>query len=91
MKFNSIIKKLVVEQGRYEILKKTYTEPKKKGDKVKPAKMSIEELNAEKHNFKKRAEENDGRLTASSSADLDYCWDMIDDINKELRERGKLV
>lgn len=45
MKFNSIIKKLVVEQGRYEILKKTYTEPKKKGDKVKPAKMSIEELN----------------------------------------------
>jgi hypothetical protein len=45
MKFNSIIKKLVVEQGRYEILKKTYTQPKKKGEKVKPAKMSVEELN----------------------------------------------
>ena len=44
MKFNSIIKKLVVEQGRYEILKKTYTQPKKKGEKVKPAKMSVEEL-----------------------------------------------
>ena len=45
MKFNHIIKKMIVEQGRYEILKKTYTQPKKKGEKVKPAKMSIEQLN----------------------------------------------
>ena len=45
MKFNKIIKSIIVEQGRYEILKKTYTQPKKKGDKVKPAKMSLEQLN----------------------------------------------
>lgn len=45
MKFNSIIKKLVLEQGRYEILRKTYTQSKKKGDKVKPPRMSVEELN----------------------------------------------
>jgi hypothetical protein len=45
MKFNNIIKSIIVEQGRYEILKKTYTQPKKKGEKVKPAKMSLEQLN----------------------------------------------
>lgn len=44
MKFNTILKKVIMEQGRYEILKKTYTEPKKKGDKVKPARMSKEQL-----------------------------------------------
>lgn len=44
MKFNSIIKSLVLEQGRYEILKKTYTQPKKKGEEVKPAKMSVQNL-----------------------------------------------
>ena len=44
MKFNKIVKSIILEQGRYEILKKTYTEPKKKGDKVKPARMSKEEL-----------------------------------------------
>ncbi len=45
MKFNNIIKTMIVEQGRYEILKKTYTQPKKKGETVKPAKMSLEQLN----------------------------------------------
>ena len=45
MKFNNIIKSIIVEQGRYEILKKTYTQPKKKGEKVKQAKMSLEQLN----------------------------------------------
>lgn len=44
MKFNTILKKVIMEQGRYEILKKTYAEPKKKGDKVKPARMSKEQL-----------------------------------------------
>ena len=44
MKFNKIVKSIILEQGRYEILKKTYAEPKKKGDKVKPARMSKEEL-----------------------------------------------
>ena len=44
MKFNKIVKSIILEQGRYEILKKTYIEPKKKGDKVKPARMSKEEL-----------------------------------------------
>ena len=45
MKFNSLIKNLIVEQGRYEILLKTFTKPKKKKDKVIPAAMSVEELN----------------------------------------------
>jgi hypothetical protein len=45
MKFNSIIKRIIVEEvGRYEILLKTYTEPKKKDGKVKPARMSKEQL-----------------------------------------------
>lgn len=44
MKFNQIIKSIIVEQGRYEILKKTYTTPKKKGEKKIPAKMTVDEL-----------------------------------------------
>lgn len=44
MKFSSIVKKIILEQGRYEILKKTYTEPKKKGEKTIPARMSKEQL-----------------------------------------------
>ena len=44
MKFNNIVKELVLEQGRYEILLKTYTTPKKSGDKTVPAKMTKEEL-----------------------------------------------
>jgi len=45
MKFNSLIRNLIVEQGRYEILLKTFTKPKKKKDKIIPAPMSVEELN----------------------------------------------
>lgn len=45
MKFSGLLKGLIIEQGRYEILKKTYTQPKKKGDKVTPARMSVEDLN----------------------------------------------
>ena len=45
MKFGSIVRSIILEQGRYEILKKTYTQPKKKGDKVVPARMSVEDLN----------------------------------------------
>jgi len=44
MKFSGLLKGLIIEQGRYEILKKTYTQPKKKGDKVKPARMKTEQL-----------------------------------------------
>lgn len=44
MKFSDIVKGMIFEQGRYEILKKTYTEPKKKGDTEKPARMSVEQL-----------------------------------------------
>ncbi len=45
MRFNNILRNIILEQGRYEILKKTYAEPKKKGDKVKPSRMSVEDLN----------------------------------------------
>ena len=44
IKFSKIVKTVILEQGRYELLLKTYTEPKKKGDKVKPARMSKEEF-----------------------------------------------
>ena len=44
MKFSDIVKKVIIEQGRYEILKKTYATPKKKGEEVKPAKMTVKEL-----------------------------------------------
>ena len=44
MKFSNIIRNVILEQGRYEILLKTYTTPKKTGDKVKPAKMKVETL-----------------------------------------------
>jgi hypothetical protein len=44
MKFGNIVRSIILEQGRYEILKKTYTQPKKKGDQVKPARMSVEDL-----------------------------------------------
>jgi Leucine-rich repeat (LRR) protein len=44
MKFNNLIRTIILEQGRYEILKKTYTEPKGKGEEKKPAKMSVEML-----------------------------------------------
>jgi len=45
MKFNSLIKNLIMEQGRYEILLKTYTQKKKKKDKIIPAVMTVDELN----------------------------------------------
>ena len=44
MKFGNIVRNIILEQGRYEILKKTYTEPKKKGEKTIPARMSKEQL-----------------------------------------------
>ena len=44
MKFNHIIKQVIMEQGRYEILKKAYTEPKKKGDTVKPPRIPLEKF-----------------------------------------------
>jgi hypothetical protein len=45
MKFRNIIRNVILEQGKYEILLKTYTTPKKTGEKVKPAKMKVETLN----------------------------------------------
>lgn len=45
MKFKSLITNLIVEQGRYEILVKTYTKSRKKKDKIIPPAMSVEELN----------------------------------------------
>jgi hypothetical protein len=44
MKFSNIIKGMILEQGRYEILKKTYTEPKGKGEEKQPAAMTVDEL-----------------------------------------------
>jgi hypothetical protein len=45
MKFKSLITNLIMEQGRYEILVKTFTKSRKKKDKVIPPVMNIEELN----------------------------------------------
>lgn len=35
-------------------------------------------------------DENDGRITASGSANLDYWMDMIEDIDKEILRREAL-
>ena len=40
MKFNDLLKSVILENSRYDILKKTLTEPRKKDDKVIPAKMT---------------------------------------------------
>ena len=45
IKFSNLVKTVILEQGRYELLLKTYTEPKKKGEKTKPARMSKEDFN----------------------------------------------
>ncbi len=45
MKFNYILKNLILEDSRYDILKKTFAEPRKKDDKVIKPPMSVEELN----------------------------------------------
>lgn len=44
MKFNDLLKSVILENSRYDILKKTLTEPRKKDDKVIPAKMTPQEF-----------------------------------------------
>ena len=45
MKFGSIVRSLLyLNKVDTKFLRKTYTQPKKKGDKVKPARMSVEDL-----------------------------------------------
>jgi hypothetical protein len=44
MKFNDLLKSVILENSRYDILKKTLTMPRKKDDKVIPAKMTLQEF-----------------------------------------------
>jgi hypothetical protein len=44
MKFNDLLKSVILENSRYDILKKTLTVPRKKDDKVIPAKMTPQEF-----------------------------------------------
>ncbi len=52
--------------------------------------LSEEQLRKEKKKNQDwiNSDVNDGRLTTGSSAQLDYAWDMIEDIDKELKHRG---
>ena len=50
-------------------------------------KLSIEQLRTERHEIQNRIEENDGRLSAHSSADLDNDLDDRDTIDKILAIR----
>lgn len=45
-------------------------------------KMSVEQLKTERSEVEKRIEENDGRLTTNSSANLDYDLDKCDIIDE---------
>ena len=45
-------------------------------------KMTPEQLRAERFEIEKKVEENDGRLTTDSSADLDYNLDKLDIIDE---------
>ena len=44
IKFSNIVRNVILEQGRYELLKDRFTKPKKKGDKVISPKMSLEKF-----------------------------------------------
>jgi hypothetical protein len=52
-------------------------------------KMSIKQLEKERADLQVEIEENDGRLSAHSSADLDYALDKIDAINNSLTNYEK--
>jgi len=49
---------------------------------------TIEKLKSKKVEYQRLIDNNDGRLTAYSSYDLDYYLDWMDDINGELIKRG---
>ena len=44
MKFTSVLKQIILEQSRFEVLMDKYVKPKKKGENVIPAKMKKEDL-----------------------------------------------
>ena len=44
MKFTSVLKQIILEQSRFEILMNKYVKPKKKGENVIAPKMKKEEL-----------------------------------------------
>ena len=44
MKFTSVLKQIILEQSRFEILMDKYVKPKKKGEKTIPAKLKANEL-----------------------------------------------
>jgi hypothetical protein len=53
--------------------------------------MTDDELRAERQKFQDWIDgpENDGRLTAGSSAYLDYCLDVVEEIDAELERRSE--
>lgn len=44
LKFTNLVKTVILEQGRYELLRDRFTKPKKKDDKVIPPRMSLEKF-----------------------------------------------
>jgi hypothetical protein len=51
--------------------------------------LSLEQLQEERKSFQAKIDgpENDGRLTAGSSAALDFWSDMVEEIDAEIKER----
>lgn len=49
--------------------------------------LTTEQLQQERVEIEQRIEQDDGRLTPHSSADLDYLLDLRDDIDTELKRR----
>ncbi len=44
LKFSNLVKSVILEQGRYEILRDRFTKPKKRDEKVIPPKLSVEKF-----------------------------------------------
>ena len=44
LKFSNVVKSVILEQGRYEILRDRFTKPKKRDEKVIPPKLSVEKF-----------------------------------------------
>lgn len=53
-------------------------------------KMNIEELTQHRKEFQAKIDgpENDGRITADGSADLDYWMDMVEELTAEINSRS---
>lgn len=72
MKFTSVLKEIILEQSRFEVLMDKFVKPKKKGDKTVPAKLKPQELfmliDADPTSRKNEVDLNDSNLSKEDMA-----------------------